>query len=246
MCTLVWDICPGESCSIFFNRDEKKTRDRALAPRIFCGEQLSWCCPIDPLGEGTWLGVNDRSIAYAIVNDDLAKPPQERGPSRGQLVLQMLRNDNGTIPQDVLDGFTLETMAGFRLHRFSLQGGLSWHWDGRHFSQASLANRAEPVASSSLDQKQAQRFRSELYRDMSDHGHRNLYFQQWHRRTDQAWSPLMSRSDAETVSLAQVHINKKASVFLYLDQPLKVLPGEVPWTQRPEVQMDHLPHQRTP
>ena len=74
------------------NRDERRTRPRALAPRIHrnAGRRAWWPC--DPQSGGTWIGVNDNGLAMALLNRAAgpAVAPRPSTLSRGVLIPQLL------------------------------------------------------------------------------------------------------------------------------------------------------------
>lgn len=68
MCTL--SIVPLEErvLRLVFSRDEQVSRPEALPPRVASFEGRQALLPIDPVGGGTWIAVNDAGLAFALLN----------------------------------------------------------------------------------------------------------------------------------------------------------------------------------
>src|SRR5262249_30651056 len=74
----------------------RHTRPAALPPvRLRCGAR--WAVhPIDPVGGGTWVAVNDAGLALALLNvtarpgGATVVPPAEPAPSRGTIIPALL------------------------------------------------------------------------------------------------------------------------------------------------------------
>lgn len=74
------------------NRDESVLRAPALPPVLTEFGGRAGTMPVDPSSRGTWIGVNDASLVFSLLN---ANPPQgsPRGPgpvSRGTIIPRML------------------------------------------------------------------------------------------------------------------------------------------------------------
>ena len=91
MCTLTWcrEGVVG-SYEVFFNRDERKTREKAEPPRLHTAGEVRFLAPIDPEGGGTWMLVNEKQLLVCLLNrwheDQEGFEPVR---SRGQLVMEM-------------------------------------------------------------------------------------------------------------------------------------------------------------
>ena len=89
MCTLSLIRTSDGGFRIAFNRDELRVRAPGEPPSIRDRRGLRVVAPRDPDGGGTWIAVNDRGIAAAVLNGN---PPAERrrglpgGASRGVIV----------------------------------------------------------------------------------------------------------------------------------------------------------------
>lgn len=67
MCTI--SVVPfGDGVQVCCNRDEQRTRPRAVLPRPrAAGDRLA-LFPADPPAHGTWIGVNDRGLIVGLLN----------------------------------------------------------------------------------------------------------------------------------------------------------------------------------
>src|SRR5260221_8549439 len=90
MCTV--SIVPSpDGCRVVCNRDERRTRPAARAPRAWPTE-VSWATyPQDPVSGGTWIGVNDDGLVVALLNRTATPDVERRAPlSRGSIVPRLL------------------------------------------------------------------------------------------------------------------------------------------------------------
>lgn len=85
MCTLSWFF--GEKDThVFFNRDEQKTRAIAEPPQVVFINQIARLMPIDPVGGGSWLAVNEFGWAFALLNFYQGDLPKGKLISRGDII----------------------------------------------------------------------------------------------------------------------------------------------------------------
>ncbi|MES1256085.1 MAG: NRDE family protein [Acidobacteriota bacterium] len=110
----------GDGFRLVCNRDERRTRPPALAPRAHRLRRLTATFPVDPLAGGTWIGVNARGLAMAILNRNVAADGHRAlsGPlrtSRSTIIPALL--DYGTLEEALAVGRTLapSRFAPFRL-----------------------------------------------------------------------------------------------------------------------------------
>lgn len=96
MCSLSW-LQQNQSLIICFNRDEQKTRSRAIPPQVVPTAMCNVIMPTDRDGGGTWLAVNQFGIFVGLLNLYLE---QNSGPSN-----RAIRNTvakNGSVTKDGL------------------------------------------------------------------------------------------------------------------------------------------------
>ncbi len=135
MCTVTaW---PGHNqTKIYFNRDEMKTRPRAKPLSAHTTGGTSWLGCIDPVGGGTWLGVNAYGVAVGLLNYYHAGNVKEAiaggSTSRGQLVVHLLGQGRAQKMETVMDSCSVHAYQPF--HCFVIQregGGHIWTWNGQ-------------------------------------------------------------------------------------------------------------------
>jgi len=96
MCSVSWKwskdtSSSSPSFSLYFNRDEQRSRPTAEPPSIHQGETQTYLAPIDPLRGGTWMGVNTTGIIVTLLNNyAVATNPDSNYQSRGQIVSTLL------------------------------------------------------------------------------------------------------------------------------------------------------------
>src|SRR4029079_17631075 len=74
MCTV--SIVPdGDRFTLMSNRDERRGRAVALQPTVATFGARAAIVPIDPVGGGSWLGVNDAGLVAALLNRHAAPQP---------------------------------------------------------------------------------------------------------------------------------------------------------------------------
>jgi len=91
MCTLAFEY-QKESLIIGFNRDEITERNIAYSPQLIEKNNLKILAPIDPVGSGTWIGVNQLGRVACLMNHTHYKKQYNLTylRSRGQLVSDIL------------------------------------------------------------------------------------------------------------------------------------------------------------
>lgn len=92
MCTV--SIVPyRDGFRLACNRDERRGRPPALAPRLQRLNLRAATFPVDPLSGGTWIGVNEAGLAMALLNRTIDPAASMRTPrlrSRGLIVPALL------------------------------------------------------------------------------------------------------------------------------------------------------------
>ena len=92
MCTVT--IVPyDDGFRLVCNRDERRDRPAAMPPMDRRIRHRTAIYPQDPLGGGTWVGINDAGLAAALLNRniDAAAPGDDRPlRSRGLIIPRLL------------------------------------------------------------------------------------------------------------------------------------------------------------
>lgn len=91
MCTLAFEY-QKEYLNIGFNRDEVTDRNTAYSPQYIEKNNIKILAPIDPVGSGTWIGINHYGRVTCLMNHTHYKQQYNLNylHSRGQLVLDIL------------------------------------------------------------------------------------------------------------------------------------------------------------
>lgn len=214
MCTLTW-LRRDDGFELFFNRDEKKDRAPERAPEVFERDGVRFLAPRDGQDDGTWIGVNDRGLAVALLNRYVpsAGPPREAFRSRGLLVMDLLTALHRAEVGERLAETELERYKPFSLFAADPAGRARlFEWTGWHLEETEEPDALMPLASSSFDQALARVHRRGLYADLvaahgAPPGEQALYdFHHSHAGGPGPFSVCMHRPDAETRSFTRVRV----------------------------------------
>jgi uncharacterized protein with NRDE domain len=136
MCTV--SIVPDSGgLRVMSNRDERRDRAVALGPRVEMLGCRSAILPIDPVGAGSWIGVNDAGLVAAVLNRHAAPAVRaQRSASRGLIVRQALACDSIDGALRSVQALEVTSFQPFRLvlaqgRRMALVAG-----DGGEFASA--------------------------------------------------------------------------------------------------------------
>ena len=116
MCTLTYHPS-GAGYTIWFNRDEQKTRPAAIAPKPITQDGLTAIYPCDPVAGGTWIATNQSGITVALLND--YQSPHRGRKSRGLLVKRLAHAATCDAVESALATDDLMSYAGFKLALFA-------------------------------------------------------------------------------------------------------------------------------
>ena len=215
MCTV--SIVPTtDGCRVVCNRDERRTRAAARPPRTWPTE-VSWATyPQDPVGGGTWIGVNDDGLVVALLNRTaIVSEPSSRPHSRGSIVPALLACPSIARAVNACDALDLNRFEPFRIvmaHRSTVAVVAG----DREHSQAELFSLVRPVmfTSSSLGDAIVETPRRRLFEELVLGGDDWLLGQfRFHRhRWDEQpeISIQMARQDAATVSRTTIDVTSRA------------------------------------
>ena len=226
MCTLSWtrdqSSGGGESgYTLFFNRDEQRSRPPAVPPRRFENEMHRWVAATDPQGGGTWLASNDSGLSVALLNSYESVPdPEDSSPagfrSRGKLVVEVVsqceRAEDGV--RYLQSALPRAEYRPFYIAIIDLRGDVVRHWDGRGLRDHDAGEGF--LSSSSFRPGEVIAWRREEFARRRDR-------ESFHRQHDPekpACSVLMSRPDAATVSLSKIDVSSGSGIrYFYAEGP---------------------------
>jgi hypothetical protein len=220
MCT-VSIVTDNGRLTVMSNRDERRDRAVALLPRVETLGCRSAILPIDPVGGGSWIGVNDAGLVAAVLNRHAAPAAQpRRSASRGLLVRQALRCDSIDGALRSVQALEVNSFRPFRLvlvqgRRMALVAG-----DGGEFASAEAAlEQPHMFTASSLGDAFVASPRRRLFDCLMHHprgwrhGQRLFHQHQWSDKRD--ISVVMERGDAATVSRTAVDVTDRSIALEY-------------------------------
>jgi len=227
MCTLTW-VKDASSYEVFFNRDELLTRSEEIPPSLHLKDKVQFLAPVDPQGQGTWVGVNDRGITLCLAN---MYPSQRKEgklyKSRGQLLWSLLSLESLNQVMDQIKKHDFKDYLGFRILGFSLQEKTcmaQYHEDQLKINTD--ADDCYPVSSSSYQSKEVQEGRIKYFEETVGRSHKitadklDQYQQSTYPQLS-AYSVCMKRDNACTKSYSRIHVDKKNITFTYQPYPWK-------------------------
>ena len=220
MCTVSW-VHQRDGYHLLCNRDEKRTRGIAFAPRVMMRGGVRFIAPVDSDGGGTWLSANEFGVSLCLLNGSSASQSPAVRRSRGLLVRDLAWAPSAGECSLWLRQLDLRPFAPFSLVILEPGGsGVLAHWNGVDLTIDPAGDRHMPLTSSSYDPDGVRRSRlNELARLAG--GGRSLepallyWFHASHGAAPDAYSACMHRDDAETVSFSWVIVSRDAIRFLY-------------------------------
>jgi hypothetical protein len=221
MCSVSW-LINKSGYQIFFNRDEQKTRAKALPPVELNMGRVSVIMPIDPLGQGSWISTNDMGVSLCLLNNYQASNPNDVVLSRGLLLKELAKAESIEGVREACSLLNLRQFAPFSLLAFDLgicQQGKSvivFEWNG---VKCSIHPTDSPLFSSGMDLSNVTNYRDAVFRRIvgDDPTEEKLLAFHRHHHTEQPhMSVCMHRKDAETVSFTQVVVSEQSQEMRYV------------------------------
>lgn len=225
MCTLTW-WQKQQAYGVFFNRDESVTRTRALPPAVHDAEGSRYICPIDPDGGGTWAWVNEAGLIGCILNNYSAPVGDKSRISRGLLLKSLAAKDSIENIESAIDGLDFNRYRGFHLFLLDGRTAILYSWDGSSLKKKLNDQISPPLTSSGFRPREVALFREDLWRQSNQWGSvgtdactadtdRLERFHCYHHPDFPAYSPLMQRADARTVSQSRISVGADHISFAY-------------------------------
>jgi hypothetical protein len=228
----------ADAYTVFFNRDELKTRTRALPPTITEQNGVRYIAPVDLDGGGTWIGTNEFGVTCGLLNNYYEnvrsdafkhKPPNKKltpegvttnHESRGLLVTSLLDSLSPSVALAKLNGMHLSEFKPFLLALFAPdQPVVLCIWDGEAL-QIQHEKVGLPISSSSYDTHNVVRNRKQEFAQLESlnrHIDSTLLesYHASHSPKGGAYSVCMHRDDAETVSFSRIRVTRNQVEFCY-------------------------------
>jgi hypothetical protein len=229
VCTLSWFPTP-DGYEVFFNRDERRSREPAVPPAIHTRDGIRFVAPLDSDFGGSWLAVNEHGVTLAVENgytdlDDLAHEPAEGFTSRGLLLTSLADCRSSAEALRRVEGLDLHKYRSFLLTVFDEDGtGLLARWVRGLLSVDRKLEDLVPIISSSFETDDVRRSRRDLFHRLRDRaGSRtaelHLAYHASHLPQKSAYSTCMHRPEARTVSFSHVQVDQREARFHYVPHP---------------------------
>jgi hypothetical protein len=213
MCTVSWWRKDG-NLRVTFNRDEQRNRAAAEPPRKRDGV----VAPLDPEGGGTWIALDGHGTVHCLLNLYTATktPPPSRRRSRGLLPFLSAEYAERSL-NDWLDPADWD---GFYLLRIPVTGPVErCSWDGTDLQAESLSTDPGMLTTSSRNPEQVLAHRQRLFHEtVVRPGVTGERLERFHLTPDPehpAFSPMMEREDARTVSVSRILFRPERWSFHY-------------------------------
>ncbi|NVK28704.1 MAG: NRDE family protein [Flavobacteriia bacterium] len=215
MCSVSWWI-EESGYQLFFNRDEQKTRTPALSPQSFVLQGTQVLMPIDPVGKGSWISLNEAGVSLCLLNNYQGKTPSGQLTSRGQLVKQLssatgLAQIEWQFAQLDLQQFAPFTLLAFELGNSKVR---EFQWDGENVS---ILYAQSPHFSSAVALDSVTAYRQSVYDELAVASADDLLlFHSQHHPEQPHFSVCMHREDAQTVSFTRIQASQNDLQMTYV------------------------------
>jgi len=217
----------GRGFRVSCNRDERRDRPIAAPPMMHSVGRRKAMFPVDPASQGTWVGVNDRGLAVALLNrtaesigalDTIDPAPRV---SRGRIVPTLLACDSLDEAIERCARLDIRDFARFRLLIIQNARIAIVTSDSRVLAHEVLSlSRPVMQTSSSLGDAVVEGPRRRLFerlfgqqQDAWLRAQRRFHRHQWRSRPD--ISVMMQRADARTVSQTVIDVRAHSIDLAY-------------------------------
>lgn len=166
MCTVSW-LLANDGYQVFFNRDEQKGRAIAHSPKYFYDGGVKYLMPVDPVGGGSWIAMNQSGLSVCLLNYYQSKPAGKELISRGLLIKSLasftcvakIRYELNSLP---LERYAAFTLLVFPSHLTARAGAVyAVRWDGETLTQLSAES---PMVSSSVALEEVSNYREDHHK----------------------------------------------------------------------------------
>jgi len=202
---------------VFFNRDELKTRCRALPPEVrSTSEGVRYIAPTDPDAGGTWMLVNEFGLTICLLNrwhESSTLPGAIR--SRGRLVLEFAATQQASAVTEQIRTTDCSGYKPFTLVAIDHETLLVEAWDGKKL--APETPRA-PLTSSSYCFQEVKKSRCGRYQRLASNHPDALREYQAGKGEPSAFTVRMNRPDAQTWSRSHLCVGPERITWQYLEE----------------------------
>ena len=220
MCTLSVIRPPRDGVlRIAFNRDELLARPNGLPPRIVRAGDGFAIMPLDAQAGGTWIAVNDRGLAMAVLNVNRAAAPPPAPMSRGAIIPRLIHCASVSEASRAASVLPITMLAPFRLVLIDRDAMATIVSDGSTATTHELDAPPVMFTSSALGDHLVERPRRELFhamvRDAAPETQDAFHDHRWPDRPHVSVS--MRRPGAATISRTVIEIGAKSVCMRYAD-----------------------------
>lgn len=212
MCTLSWKATNSEY-TLFFNRDEQRSRLPALPPSLQQRNGVMFLSPTDAHHQGTWLLVNEYALTICLLNHYpmTAMPYIPNAPSRGLLPLICADCCAVDAAMQRLLATPITSYMPFRFVTFSPTHAAQAIWDGRTITTSTLPRGGGMLTSSSFRSDAVEQFRHATFRShvgpIEEASTEMLNAFHHHPGSDESSGICMSRPDACTHNITRITVS---------------------------------------
>lgn len=238
MCTVSW-IREDQGYSLWFNRDELRTRGPERQPQRETLAGTVVLAPTDADGGGTWLAVNEFGLTLGLLNGSPGREPRASGSpgrepragwtSRGRLVRDLAAAADVDSVAERATRADLDAYQPFVLLALEPgRAGSLLRWDGEDLTILS-AESCVPLVSSGLDAEGARRHRETLWAllvgERADPSGIEA-FHASHRGAPAELPPCLHHALVETKSQCRVKVDERRIELVHLPgPPCRTRPG---------------------
>ncbi len=220
MCTVIY--IPQINKKIFASlRDENPNRHTVSTPTTFIAETTTYISPTDPMGGGSWVGINNKGNVIILLNGGFVKHEQHSKykKSRGLIVKELLENETPIFEWMMME---LNDIEPFSLVVYTEDMLFQLVWDGKEKHKLRLNELSCHIFSSStLYTPIAKNFREELFKKMienSDAITEESLLNFFKSNDDPENGFLINRNEkVKTLSLSYIEVNNQYLCLSYHD-----------------------------
>jgi hypothetical protein len=173
MCTITFFPKDEHSYIISMNRDELKSRKKALPPRAGSKNRMSFIRPIDGNKGGTWIAVNEKHLSLSIMNWYQAYHKQSDGnnfETRGKIIHELIdKPDLSTCDQKIrelnLQNYQPFRLIGVQTNPMTIK---RWHWDGENLQLFDDPVEPQIWISAGIEYEKVYNSRKSVFKDFVD------------------------------------------------------------------------------